>query len=86
MAITSEQLDEAAQIVGAAESLRGAAAQIRERLAPLHALVLDAFDMRGETPARRLEQRALYLMSTDGHCWSVTPELARASALVLTQG
>ena len=86
MAITVEQFNEAARIVAAAETVRAAAAEIRQSLAPTHALVLDAFDMRDETPALQLEQRALYLMSTDGHCWTVTPELTRASALVLTQG
>lgn len=86
MAITVEQFNEAARIVATAETVRAAAAEIRRSLAPTHALVLDAFDMREETPALQLDQRALYLMSTDGHCWTVTPELTRASALVLTQG
>jgi hypothetical protein len=86
MAITPEQLTEAAQIVSASPTVRAAAKLIRERLAPLHALVLDAFDMRGEPPTLKLDQqRAIYLMSTDGHCWNVTREPASASAFVLTQ-
>jgi len=85
MAITTDQLTEAAQILGSSPNVRAAAAVIRERLAPLRALVLDAFDMRGEQPALQVNQRAIYLMSTDGHCWSVTPEPASASAFVLTQ-
>lgn len=86
MTITIEQLNEAAQIVGESDTVRAAAALIRQRLAPVHTLVLDAFDMRDETPVVQVDNRSVYLMSTDGHCWSVTPELARASALVLTQG
>jgi cytidylate kinase len=85
MAITTEQLSEAASIVSASPSVRAAAAAIRERFAPLKALVLDAFDMRDEQPAMQLDQRAIYLMSTDGHCWSVTAEPTKASAFVLTQ-
>ncbi len=86
MPITTEQLHEAAQILGTSPNVRAAAATIRERFAPLRALVLDAFDMRDEKPAMQVEnQRAIYLMSTDGHCWAVTPEPANASAFVLTQ-
>jgi hypothetical protein len=85
MPITTDQLTEAAQILGSSPNVRAAAAVIRERFAPLRALVLDAFDMRGEQPAMQVDQRAIYLMSTDGHCWTVTPEPASASAFVLTQ-
>ena len=85
MAITTEQLNEAAGIVGTSPNVRAAAATLRERFAPLRTLVLDAFDMRNEQPALRIEQRAIYLMSTDGHCWTVTAEPQQASAFVLTQ-
>lgn len=86
MAISSEQLSEAATIVGQSATVRAAAATIRERFAPLRALVLDAFDMRGEQPAMQVTpERAIYLMSTDGHCWTVTAEPQQASAFVLTQ-
>ena len=85
MAVTAEQLTQAALILADAPTVRAAAAAIREQLAPLRTLVVDAFDMRGEKPAVQVEQRALYLMSTDGHCWSVTREPGSASALALTQ-
>lgn len=91
MAITAEQLTQAAQIVSQAETVRAAAVTLRERLSPLKTLVLDAFDMRGEKPAVHVPtpqgpERALYMMSTDGHCWTVTRDPLQASALVLTQG
>jgi hypothetical protein len=86
MPITQDQMIAAAQIVAHAISVRVAAQTIREKLSPLHALALDAFDMRDEKPVLRIEERALYLMRTDGHCWQVTPDPAQASALVLTQG
>jgi hypothetical protein len=86
MAISPEQLTQAASILGDSPSVRAAAALIRERFAPLRALVLDAFDMRGEHPAMQVgTDRAIYLMSTDGHCWTVTSEPQQASAFVLTQ-
>lgn len=86
MAITSDQIQQAAAILGESASVRAAAALIRERFAPLRALVLDAFDLRGEQPVVQVDgQRALYLMATDGHCWSVTREPELASAFVLAQ-
>ncbi|MEY4764259.1 MAG: hypothetical protein RI907_932 [Pseudomonadota bacterium] len=85
MAISSAQLQQAAQILSAAANVRAAAGEIRPLLAPLRTLVLDAFDMRAEQPVMRLPQdRAIYLMATDGHCWNVTSEPEHATALVLT--
>jgi hypothetical protein len=86
MAITPEQISEVTRILGEADSVRAAAASIRERFAPLRTLVLDPFDMKDEEPVAQAEQqRALYLMATDGHCWTVTREPAQAHAFVLTQ-
>ncbi len=85
MSISTEQLQQAAQILSGAATVRAAASEIRTQLAPLRTLVLDAFDLRAEQPVMRLPQdRAIYLMATDGHCWSVTAEPAQANALVLT--
>ncbi len=85
MAITPDQFKQATAILTEADSVRTAAAVIRERFAPLKALVLDAFDLRGEQPAWSGADRAIYLMSTDGHCWTVTHEPDHAAAFVLTQ-
>lgn len=85
MALTHEQLQLIAGILSQAESVRAAAAHIRQHLAPLQTLVMDAFDMRRETPVLEVTGRCAYLMATDGHCWTVTPDLAQARALVLTQ-
>jgi len=41
--------------------------------------------MRGETPALRIGDRDLFLMHTDGHCWSVTSDPLVADGIVLTQ-
>ena len=85
MALTPQQLQDIAGILSQAESVRVAAAHIRQQLAPLQTLVMDAFDMRRETPVLEVTGRSAYLMATDGHCWTVTPDLSQARALVLTQ-
>ena len=90
MPLTQDQWQQTEHIVASAETVRAAAATLREQLAPVRTLVLDALDMRGEQPALSIAVnggggRAVYLMTTDGHCWSVTHDLAHASALVLTQ-
>lgn len=85
MALTPDQIEEARALLGAAPTLRAAAASLREQLPGIRASVVDAFDMRGETPGVQVGARSLYLMSTDGHCWNVTSDPAAASALVLTE-
>lgn len=85
MAISAEQLTEASQIVSTAPDVWAAATTLRQRLAPLRALVVNASDMSSEKPVVQLDQRAIYLMASDGHCWTVTPHPEQAAALVLTQ-
>ena len=85
MALTRDQIEEARALVGAAPSVRAAAASLREQLPGMRALVVDALDMRDETPCAQVGRRSLYLMSTDGHCWTVTGDPAAAGALVLTE-
>lgn len=84
MALTPQQIDDAAAIVGGAASVRLAAASLRERFPDMRATVVDALDMRGEQPAWQQAGRAIFLMRTDGHCWNVTGNPSQASAFVLT--
>lgn len=72
-------------ILAEASSVRDAAARLRERYAPLRVTVVDAMDMRGEQPALRAGTRALYLASTNGHCWTVTQQPADTAALILAE-
>ncbi len=74
-------LDEALAIAESAGSLREAAAALRARLAPLRVVVVDAMDMRHEQAAARGARRALFLAASDGHCWSLTDDPARAAGL-----
>jgi hypothetical protein len=85
MALTSDYLRDASEVIGAAASLREAAAQWRARDPAMRVLLVDAIDMRDETPSLRLGTRNVYLASSNGHCWSVTDKVADATALILTQ-
>jgi len=77
----ASSLREAAAIADGAPTVREAAAALRSRFAPLRVVVVDAFDMRSETPAVTGTRRALYLGASDGHCWTVTADAAQAAGL-----
>ncbi|MFZ4624920.1 MAG: hypothetical protein ACOYNF_11870 [Rhodoferax sp.] len=85
MAITPDYLRDAAEVVAAASSIREAAATWRARDPAMRVVVVDALDMRDETPALTLGQRRIFLASSNGHCWSTTEQAAEATALILTQ-
>ncbi len=85
MAITAEQLTHVARLTLSAGSVREAVSAVRDTLPGLRVSAIDAFDMRGEEPALRIGERNLYLMESDGHCWSVTRDPAQAAGIVLTQ-
>jgi hypothetical protein len=85
MGISTEYLRDASVVIGAAASLRDAAALWRARDPAMRVVLVDAMDMRDETPALRLGARSVYLASTNGHCWSVTDKPDDATALILTQ-
>jgi hypothetical protein len=85
MPVTTDYLREASEVIGTAATLRDAAALWRARDPAMRVLVVDAMDMRDETPALTLGLRSVYLASTNGHCWSVTDNAQDATALILTQ-
>ena len=85
MSVTTEYLRDASVVIGAAASLRDAAALWRARDPDMRVVLVDAMDMRDETPALLLGARKVYLASTNGHCWSVTNQPDAADALILTQ-
>ena len=85
MSLTSEQLSAAADLIGAAPTLREGAALWRERHPGVRTVFVDALDMRGETAALTLGARNVYLATTNGHCWSLTQRPEEADALILTQ-
>jgi hypothetical protein len=83
--VTPDYLREASDVLAAAASVREAASLWRARDPTIRVLVVDAMDMRDETPALRLGARSIYLASTNGHCWSVTDNPEDATALILTE-
>ena len=83
--ISSEYLRSAGEVIGGATSLRDAAALWRARDPAMRIVLVDAMDMREETPALLLGKRRVYLASSNGHCWSVTDQAEQATALILTQ-
>ena len=85
MALTQHQITRAATLVAGPASLRETAALLRAEFAGLPTTVVDAMDMRDESPALRIGERAIYLAESDGHCWTVTTDPARADAIVLAQ-
>lgn len=78
-------LDEALAIAGAAAGVREAATALRARFAPLRVVVVNAFDMRAETPAAGSAAYQLYFAASDGHCWRVTNDAAGAAGLLIAQ-
>lgn len=76
-------LSEIAALADTAGTVREAAALLRQRLAPLRVVVVDAFDMRAETPVARGSRRLLWFGASDGHCWQVTQDAAQAAGLFL---
>ncbi|GAA5172033.1 hypothetical protein GCM10025770_37670 [Viridibacterium curvum] len=85
MAINAEQLTHVARLTLQCVTLNDAVKAVREALPGFRASAVDALDMRGETPVLRIGDRDLYLMQSDGHCWSVTADPGQAVGLVLTQ-
>lgn len=75
---------EALALAEGATTVREAAQLLRQRYAPLRVVVVDAFDMRGEAPAVQGDTLALYYGASDGHCWTVTSDPARAAGFFLS--
>ena len=85
MAVTPDDLHSAGDVLTTAATVRAAAATWRTHHPDLRAVVVDALDMRDETPALRCGTRSIYLATSSGHCWSITQQPEEATALILTQ-
>lgn len=85
MAITAEYLRGVGEVVSAATSIREAAASWRKRDPAMRVVVVDAMDMRDETPALTMGRRRIYLAASNGHCGSLTDQPLNATALILTE-
>ena len=85
MAMSTEYLRSASEVIGAAPSLRDAAALWRARDPTVRVVLADALDMQDETPALQLGSRRVYLASSSGMCLHITQQPEQATALILTQ-
>ena len=85
MAFTPDYLRSAGEVIGSAPTLNDAASILRARDPALRVLLVDAMDMRDETPTQLQGHRRVYLATSNGHCWSITQQPAEATALILTE-
>ena len=83
MPLTAEDLDTLVKLGNSAPDIATLAAEARARWSGLRVTVVDALDMRGETPAFATAAANVFLMGCDGHCWSMTANPAAAAGLVL---
>jgi hypothetical protein len=77
-------ITDALALAEAATTVREAAVVLRKHYSQLRVVVVDAFDMRDETPAAAGATRTLYYGASDGHCWQVTSDPAQAAGFFLS--
>lgn len=80
-----DTLQEALAIAEQAGTVREAAVALRARFRSLAVVVVDALDMRGETPAAIGQRCQLFFGANDGHCWAVTADASRVAGLFIAQ-
>lgn len=85
MGLSSIHMRDAAELCGAASGLREALEGWRERHPGVRAMHMDPVDLRGEAPLLTIGYRSLYLIATNGHCWSITLRPDEADGLILTE-
>jgi hypothetical protein len=83
MALTPDDLTTLASLGNTAPDVAALAAEARARWSGMRVTVVDALDVRGETPALETASANVFLMGCDGHCWSMTADPAAAAGLVL---
>ncbi|WP_324514807.1 hypothetical protein [Zoogloea sp.] len=83
MAFTADDFTELIRLGTLAPDVQAMAAAAREEWSGLRVTVVDALDVRGETPALETPVANVFLMESDGHCWSMTADPAAAAGLVL---
>jgi hypothetical protein len=74
-----------AEAEAAGLGVRATAQALRHLCAPLRVVVVDARDMRDETPAHGSGRHLVFWGASDGHCWTVTQDPARAAGLFVAE-
>lgn len=90
MALNNEHIQAACALVAQAASVREAATAWRDQHPAIRMVVVDAMDMRDETPTQRLALStgaacSVFLAATNGHCWHVTTQPEEATAFIVTE-
>lgn len=83
MSLSNEELERIAGVADEAPTSRDAVQALRRFFPGLAVTRVDAMDMRGENPVRRLAARDLYLVDARNHCWTVTVDPAMATGVVI---
>jgi len=90
MALSTEHIHSASTVLAQAGSARQGASAWRGLHPAIPMVVVDAMDMRDETPALRVnlakgETCSVFLAASNGHCWHVTTLAEVATALIVTE-
>jgi len=83
MPLNEQDVDRIAELAALAPSAREAVQSVRTAFPGVTVTRVDAMDMRGENPVRRLPGRDLFLVDARSHCWSVTADPAAATGVVI---
>jgi hypothetical protein len=81
--VPPQMLQDTLTAADAAGTVREAAALLRQQLAPLKVIVVDAMDMRHEPATATSSRWQLWGASSDGHCWQVTTDLSLLAGLYI---
>ncbi|MBK7665714.1 MAG: hypothetical protein IPJ21_19675 [Sterolibacteriaceae bacterium] len=83
MGLSFDLIDQMCGLAAASPGAREAAAALRAAYPGLQVTRVDAMDMRGEAPVRRLPSCDLFLVDSRGHCWKVTRDPHSATAVAV---
>lgn len=75
----------ALRLADAAAGSRDAVTALRQHFPGIRVAAIDALDLRDETPAALGARRGLWLGASDGHCWRITTDPMRATALFVAE-
>lgn len=83
MGLSADDMNALSGLGDAAPDVAALAAAARARWSGLRVTVVDAVDVRGETPVLETASARVFLLGSDGHCWSMTTDPAAATGLML---
>jgi len=83
LALTPDDLAVLTRPGNIAADVQALAASARSQWRELRVTVVDALDVRGETPVLVTAAANVFLLESDGHCWSMTTDPAAAAGLML---